>query len=81
MAKNVVILMTLILLFAYGLFCVVWPEKASEQLLSYYDVEAPSKWHKPATWLKFRPGPLAFRILGLVLVGFSLLLIKVVFFS
>lgn len=61
--------------FAYGLFCVVWPEKARKQYLTHFDVGAPTRWYKPRTFLKFQPSPVAFRLFGVFLLGIGIFLV------
>ena len=64
-----------VLLFSYGLFCLVWPETARQQYLKSFDVGAPTIWYKPSTYLKFRPPLIAFRLFGIVLIVMSIGLI------
>jgi len=61
--------------FGYGLFCVVWPEKARQQYLAHFDVEAPTRWYKPGTYLKFRPPGVAFRVFGIFVLGIGVFLV------
>ena len=63
--------------FGYGLFSLVWPEKARQQYLAHFDVGAPTKWYKSSTYLKFRPPPAAFRLFGVVLLGIGIFLVYV----
>jgi len=65
------------LTFGYGLFYVCWPEKARKQYLAHFDVDAPTKWYKPNTYLKSRPPPVAFRVFGVVLLAIAVCLIYV----
>jgi hypothetical protein len=62
-------------IFGYGFFLVVWPDLARRQFLSYYDLNAPMKWNRPRTWLKFKPGDFAFRIVGFVFIALSMYLL------
>ena len=55
-----------LMLSAYGIFCLIWPEKARAHFLANYDLESPTKWHDPATWLKYKPSLLIFRIIGIL---------------
>ena len=68
----------LVLLFSYGLFCIVCPETARQQYLKSFDVEEPTRWYKPSTYLKARPPRIAFRLFGIVLVatGIGLMYLK-----
>jgi len=76
MSRNdLVALIGISVLFGYGLFFAVWPDKARGQFLAQYDLDSPTKTFNPSTWLKFRPGPLAFRIIGILSVSLSLFLV------
>ena len=57
----------------YGLFFVIWPERARAQYLRSFDLEAPPNWLKPNTWLTFEPGLMGFRIIGAGLIALALL--------
>jgi hypothetical protein len=61
-----------ILTFGYGLFYVIWPKTARRQFLSHFDVDAPTKWYKPNTYLSFRPPAFAFRIFGFFLIALAI---------
>jgi hypothetical protein len=66
--------LVLFVVFAYGLFLVIWPEKARSQFLQQYDLDARAELSKPATWMRFRPTALAFRIMGVMIcAGIALL--------
>ena len=67
----------IVLTFGYGLFYVGWPQKARQQYLAHFDVDAPTKWYRPNTYLKFRPPTVAFRVFGVVLLGIAIFLIYV----
>lgn len=67
----------IILTIGYGLFYVGWPKKARRQYLAHFDVDAPTKWYKPSTYLKFKPPTVAFRIVGIVLLAIAILLIYI----
>ncbi len=56
----------ILVVFGYGLFFIVWPEKAREWFLRAYNLDAPTQWYKPNTWLKSTPSLVVFRILGAV---------------
>jgi hypothetical protein len=63
-----------LIVFGYGVFFVFWPEKARQQFLAPFNLEAPTKWYKPNTYMKFRPPVAAFRIIGVVAICASILL-------
>lgn len=67
----------IILFFGYGSFYVGWPQKARQQYLAHFDVDAPTKWYKPNTYLKFRPPAVAFRVFGAVLLAIAIFLIYI----
>ena len=61
-----------VVLFGYGLFCIVWPESAQQQYLKSFDVGVQTTWYKPRTYLKSRPPRIVFRLVGIVLVAMSI---------
>ena len=65
----------IILTMVYGLFYVVSPQTARQQYLSHFDVDAPTRWYKPRTYLSFRPPAIAFRIVGIILLATGIFLI------
>jgi len=64
------------IILAYGIFCAFWPKIAANQFLVHFDVDSPLSLQKPSTWLKQSPGPLAFRLVGVFLIGVAGLLIR-----
>jgi uncharacterized protein YjeT (DUF2065 family) len=58
----------------YGLFYVFWPDRARKQFLAHFDVDGPTKWYRPNTYLTFKPPAVVFRIVGIALVCLSVLL-------
>jgi hypothetical protein len=67
----------IILTAGYGLFYVGWPQKARQQYLAHFDVDTPTKWYRPNTYLKFRPPTVAFRVFGVVLLAIAVFLIYI----
>jgi len=45
---DFLIWIAILILLIYGLYMMVWPEKALELFMSHYELMAP-KWHKPKT--------------------------------
>jgi hypothetical protein len=66
-----------LVLFSYGLFCVVSPESARRQYLKSFDVDVSTTWYKPRTYLNSRPPRIVFRLVGIVLVTMSIGLIYI----
>jgi|GEM_PF-2977988 len=62
------ILIGILIAIAYSVFYIAWPEKARDWFLKGYKVDDQSLWYKPTTWLTVKPGILAFRIVGLVML-------------
>ncbi len=56
------LLFGILVVFGYGLFFIIWPKKAREWFLRPYNLDAPTQWYKPKTWLKFTPSLGVFRI-------------------
>jgi hypothetical protein len=56
-------LFVFLITFGYGLFYVFWPEKARNQYLAHFDLDAETKWYKPNTYVKFKPPAGVFRII------------------
>ena len=62
--QDTVILVCAMMSIAYGFFSVLRPDRIREHYLSNFNLDTPSKWHSPWTWLNKRPGLLPFRIYG-----------------
>jgi hypothetical protein len=71
---DIVISLVALFLLLYGLYMLVWPEKALELYLSQVDLTSPTKWHKPKTWRRERPPVVFFQAAGVFLIIVSLCL-------
>jgi hypothetical protein len=65
----------ILVLFAYGLFFIIWPERGREWYLRPFDLNGPTRWYKPNTWLKFKPGLVVFRVFGAVAICLGILVL------
>jgi uncharacterized protein YjeT (DUF2065 family) len=65
----------ILVLLGYGLFFMIWPEKGREWYLRPFDVDAPSRWYKPSTWLNLKPDLIIFRIIGGVAICLGLVVL------
>ena len=69
------LLIGILVVLGYGLFFIVWPEKAREQFLRPYKLDTPIRWYKPNTWLRLRPSLLFFRIVGATAICLGILVL------
>ena len=65
----------ILVLFAYGLFFIIWPEKGREWYLRPFDLNGPTRWYKPNTCLKFKPSLVVFRVFGAVAICLGILVL------
>lgn len=73
--NDTVIWIVILILLVYGLYMLVWPEKALELFMSQYDLTSPIKWHKPKTWLREKPPVIFFQMAGVLFIILSLYLV------
>jgi hypothetical protein len=53
--KDGFVLVGLFVAFVYGLYSIIWPEKAEKAYRSNFDLDGPMKWYKPNTWQREMP--------------------------
>jgi hypothetical protein len=66
-------------LMGYGTYCLFWPEAARHQYLKQFTLGVPVKWSDPTTWMPHPPNNLVFQLFGLMCIGFSILLLFILF--
>ena len=73
--KDYFDLVGLLVTFGYGLYFMIWPERALKLFRSNFDLNRPMKWYKPNTWQRAMPSAFVFRVVGVVLLVLSLFLL------
>lgn len=72
--NDILISITILILLIYGLYMLVWPEKALELFMSQHDLMSP-RWHKTKTGKGEGPPVGLFQLAGVFLVILSLCLV------
>ena len=70
--KDTFDLIVFFVMFGCGLYYMIWPEKAEKLYRSNFDLESPMTWYKPSTWQRGMPPVFVFRVVGVLLLVFSL---------
>jgi len=73
--KDIFALVGIFVAFGYGLYFIIWPEKAQKLFRSNFDLEGSMKWYKPDTWQRAMPPAFVFRVAGVILLVLSLFLL------
>jgi hypothetical protein len=68
-------LLAVVVLVGYGVFYLMWPDKARDQCLAHFKIGSPQRWYDPATWLRSKPPLILFRIFGLLILGLAFVLV------
>jgi uncharacterized protein YjeT (DUF2065 family) len=67
-----------LVLLGYGIFFVIWPDKARRMYMAHFDPDSPLKWYNPRTYLRSELPAFVFRIAGIAFILFGLFVLYIV---
>lgn len=76
---DILLLLFSILLLFYGLVCLASPEFALSHFLKSFRLKEPENLYDRLFYLKSPPPLLMFRLIGAILMGFSILFLLIVY--